>query len=467
MPKKALLINPPTGKYIRDDRCQVPADAISSALRAPMDLLYYATILEERGYDCLLRDYPAEGLGPDSYAADLADWRPDLIVASITTPTLDRDLACLEQAKRALPGVLTVAKGAHLAVADLPVMRACPALDAAVRQESEKAIAELAEGRELAAIEGITWRRGSEIVQNGPRAPIADLDWLPLPDRRLLNNRLYVRPDTGEPQATILASRGCPNDCVFCLVKVVSGRAICQRSPESIVRELRSCVGDHGISNFYFRADTFTWRRPWVIELCDRIIASGLKINWVTNSRVNTLDEGMLAKMKAAGCWMLGLGIESGSAEILKRIRKGITKDQAVQAAAICRRHGIKTYGFYMIGFPWDDERTVAETVDFAKRVGTDFVEFHTAYPFPGTEFYDVAREFGLFEPERLQGSDVMTSPVRTLYLSDRKVRELRRQALRGYYLRPAYLYRTLCGIRSPKVLWNYLRKGWNLLLSL
>ncbi len=462
--ERALLCNPPTGKYIRDDRCQVPADAISSSLRAPIDLLYYATILRDGGYECVLRDYPAEGAGREAYLADLARLRPDVVVVSATTPTLRDDLRCIEDAKAANPAALTVVKGAHFVIADREAMEACAALDVAIRNEAEKAILDFAGGVPFADIPGITWRRGGEIVRNPDRPQIRDLDWLPVPDRSLLDNSRYVRPDTGEPQTTILASRGCPKDCIFCLVKVVTGRPISMRSPKSIVDEAEACVRDFGIRNFYFRADTFTWYREWVMEICDLIIARGLKIAWVCNARADTANDAMLARMKAAGCWMIGLGIESGSADILKRIKKGITLDEARSAAKRIRSHGIRTYNFFIIGFPWDDERTVKETIDFAIELDSDFVEFHTAYPFLGTEFHDVAAKEGLFERGSLQGTDVMTSPVRTHHLTTARLHELRIAALRRYYLRPSYVAKTLRHIRSPRMLANYARQGLRVL---
>jgi len=461
---KALLFNPPTGNYIRDDRCQVPADAISSSLRAPIDLLYYATILQERGYECTLRDYPAEGAGREEHLADVARLRPSVVLASVTTPTLREDLRCIADAKAAVPAALTIAKGAHFVIADREAMEACPALDIAVRGEAESAVGEIADGVALENVLGITWRRGTEIVRNADRPQVRDLDFLPMPDRRLLRNDLYVRPDTGEPQTTILASRGCPKDCIFCLVKVVTGRPISQRSAKSIVDEVEACVRDFGIRNFYFRADTFTWYKPWVMEICDLIIGRGLDVHWVCNSRADTVNDAMLAKMKAAGCWMIGLGIESGSADILRRIKKGITLDEARSSARLIRKHGIRTYNFYIIGFPWDDERTIRETVDFAIELDSDFVEFHTAYPFLGTEYHDIATKEGLFAPASLHGADVMTSPARTRTLSAERLHELRAAALRRYYLRPSRILKTMRHIDSPKTFMNYARKGMRVL---
>ncbi|HTM68083.1 MAG TPA: radical SAM protein [Candidatus Binatia bacterium] len=461
---RALLINPPTGNYIRDDRCQVPADAISSSLRAPIDLLYYATILQERGYACEVRDYPALGLGRDAWLADLARLRPAIVVASVTTPTLREDLRCIEDAKAAAPDCLTVAKGAHFVVADREAMESCPALDVAVRGEAESAVMEIADGARMEDVLGVTWRKDGAVVRNAPRPQVRDLDFLPKPDRRLLDNRLYVRPDSGRPQTTILASRGCPKDCIFCLVKVVTGRPISERSPKSIVDEVEACVRDHGIRDFYFRADTFTWHKAWVTEICDLILARGLDVHWVCNSRADTVNDAMLAKMKAAGCWMIGLGIESGSAEILRRIKKGITKDEARASARLIRKHGIRTYNFFIIGFPWDDEATIKETVDFAIELDSDFVEFHTAYPFLGTEYHDIAVKEGLFEPARLHGADVMTSPARTRTLSSGRLHELRLAALRRYYLRPSRILRTLRHVDSPAMLMNYARKGMRVL---
>jgi radical SAM superfamily enzyme YgiQ (UPF0313 family) len=464
---KALLINPPTGNYIRDDRCQVPADAISSSLRAPMDLLYYATILQDHGYACRLRDYPGEGAGWEAFVADIEDLLPDVLIISVTTPTLHHDLRCLSFAKERLPRIVTVAKGAHFVLRDVETMGSCPALDIAIRGEAEAAVEEFASGVRLDDILGITFRRVTGIVRNPDRPQVRDLDGLPMPDRRLLNNALYVRPDTGAPQATILCARGCPKSCIFCLVKVVTGRPISQRSPASIVAEIEHCVREHGIRDFYFRADTFTWYKPWVKEICELIVGKGLDVNWVCNSRADTVSDDLLAAMKRAGCWMIGLGIESGSEDVLRRIKKGITLDEARRAAAMIRRHGIRTYNFFIIGFPWDDERTVRETVDFALELDSDFVEFHTAYPFPGTELAEVAATYGLYEESAVHDRDVMTSPMRTLHLSAERIHQLRRTAIRRYYLRPRAIGRMLGHIGSPRELGNYVRKGVRLLAGL
>jgi len=213
-------------------------------------------------------------------------------------------------------------------------------------------------------------------------------------------------------------SRGCPFDCIYCLTPTISGRKARHRSTENIIGELKECIDKFGIRDFFFRADTFTINRDRVIDLCKRILDDGLNIVWAANSRVDTIDAGRLEWMKKAGCTMVALGIESGSEESLKTMKKGTTVEQAREAVALCRKNKMKTYGFYLIGFPWEDERHINDTLDLALELDCDFNEIHIATPYEGTGLNAVARSLGLVERE-VVGYDYFTRPsVGTFHLT-------------------------------------------------
>ena len=201
-----------------------------------------------------------------------------------------------------------------------------------------------------------------------------------------------------------------------------------------------------------------------MIRLCDEIISRGLNVNWVCNSRVDTLCEERLAVMKKAGCWMIGFGVESGNQEILNKMKKGTTLEDAERAIYLCREYGIKTYLFWVLGLPWETRETALDTIRFAKRLDGDFAEFHIAYPFPGTEFHKIAIENHLYDETDLIGQDVKRNTTRSFNLSHQELEELKKRAVREFYLRPKLILRTLTGISSPKVFWNYLRKGVHVL---
>jgi len=462
--KRAILINPPSGRYIRDDRCQVPAKGLSSGLRAPLDLAYMAAMLEQEGVGCVIRDYPAEDKTWQDFRRDLTNSHFDILVISVTTPTLYVDLRACALAKEINPNILTIAKGAHFAAEDMEVMQRIEALDVAIRHEYELAVQEIARNKPLEEIIGITYRRKGVIKKNPDRPYLENLDILPFPARHLLNNHLYTRPDTSELMTSIQTNRGCPARCVYCLVRTVSGGKIVSRSPKNIVDEMEVCKNNFNIRNFYFRADTFTWDKDWMVQICKLIVERKLDVQWVSNSRVDTIDEERLRWLKKAGCWMIGFGIESGDQGILDKMKKGTNLKQAIAAVELCRKSGIKTYLFWVLGLPWESEKTIQNTRKFAKKIGGDFAEFHIAYPFPGTEFYYIGLESNLFKKGDLYNGDVKEGIVRSFSLSRERLRYYQKKITRQYYLSPPRLISLLKDVRSGKTLVNYLKKGFAVL---
>lgn len=459
-------MNPPTGLYTREDRCQAPAKWVS-VLRMPLDLASMAASLRQAGVECKLVDYPAEQQTWDNLKNDVIDFKPDMVVISTTTPSIKNDLKSCQIAKKINPNIITVAKGAHITVKDKEIMEEFPELDIAIRREYEVTVKEIA-AKPLPEILGITYRMNGSLVRNPERPFLKNLDELPFPARDLVNNKLYIRPDTGEPQTTIQSQRGCPARCIYCLVGTVSGYTINFRSPESVVREIEECVNKHKIKNFYFRADTFTWDKDWVLKLCKLIIDKKLDIRWNCNSRVSTIDEERLQWMKKAGCWLIGFGIETGSNEGLRKIKKGTTIEQAEEALRLCKMYKMKTYLFFVIGLPWETKKDVEETINFAKKLRGDFAEFNMAFPYPGTEFYQMGIEQGLFKEEDIYaGGNQHKSGLRTLYLSNEELDSLRTKGEKSLLLSPSYILNTISQIRSPKVFFNYMKYGSKILIDM
>jgi len=445
--RTALLVVPPGGQYLRDDRCQNPIGRHAiPVLRPPMFLAYTAAVLERIGVACTIRDYPAEGRGWPDLAADLKRYDPDLVAVNVMASAVESDLRVCTLAKRHNPACLTVAKGAYAKADDRAILGLCPELDGLWRGEVDVGLAELADGRPWSDVAGLTWRCHGEIVRNPDRPLQEDLDQLPFPARHLLNNRLYARFDTGDPATVVWTTRGCPAECTFCTSHQMFGRRLRLRAPERLVDEIEVCVNEHGIRDFFFTADTFTWRRDWVVAVCREILRRGLRIRWACNARVDRLDDARLRWMKRAGCSVISLGIESGCQAILDRYRKGITLDQAREAVAACRRHGIMPYAFVILGGPWETEETVRETVRFILDLDPDFAEFAILKVHPGTALYDDLASRGRLGPRHglahYDWSGGMTLE---------RALELRRWAVLRFNVRPLYVARAL---------WRGLRQG-------
>lgn len=423
----------------------------------PMDLMYMAACFEKADIACTIIDYPAIGQDWDSFREDLKVLTPDVLVISTTTPTMSRDLEAASAAKEAAPDMIVILKGGYFFKYDREPFERLPSIDIVIRHEHEFVTLDMANGKPLSLMGGITYREEDEIIRNPDRDYSEELDLLPLPARHLVDNNLYTSPENGKPIGAIHTSKGCPSRCIFCPAGPISGRTVRLRSPESVVDELKICVDRFGLNQFLFNADTFTWDRDFVMKCCDGIIKEGLKIRWGCNSKVNTVDREMLTHMKEAGCWVVGFGIETGSREILNKMRKGTTLEQAQEAIELCKEVGLKTHTFYIIGLPWDTSETIRETEEFARRLDADFFDFNIAYPLPGTEYWEIAEENNLFEDAGTAAQSYANSPIRTFELTHEELVKLRRQMLLRLYLRPNYILRTLAGqVSNPRALFNY-----------
>lgn len=467
--QRVFLIVPPTGRYIREDRCQTPIEKLKTvALRPPIDLLYVAGAFEAAGCECRVVDYPAEGFGWDHLERTLREWNPDCLVLSITTPSLEADLAAAALAKKINPAIRAIAKGAHFNTLDIVTLEQCAALDLVMRGEYEMTALELGRGAPLAEVAGITWREPSGAIRrNVPRPLPDDLDAIPFPARHLARNELYCRPDTGEPQTTLVTNRGCPYGCTYCLAQQVAGKRNRYRSVENVLAEIRECVERHGIRNFLFRSDLFTQNRKWVIELCQAILDARLPIHWASNSRVDTINEEVLGWMKKAGCWVIAYGVESGSQDTLDRIKKKATVEQAVEAIRVTRRVGIKSSIYLLYGLPWDSDDTLRRQAEFARRLDPDFLEVFFIYPFPGTEMYDQAVAEGLLPAGEIPTDAYGEPAMPSRFLTREQLIVWRKKTLRDFYLRPRIILRTLRSARNPRTLANYLRHGFTQLRDL
>jgi radical SAM superfamily enzyme YgiQ (UPF0313 family) len=459
---RAMLLQPPTGLYRRDDRCQSKVeDQMVRIVFPPIELASIAAVLRRSGLAVRIEDYPATGGGWEAYRADLNAFRPDLVLINVVLATREQDFQALALAKEILgaEAVTTVAKGELMDPLGEASLAGYPALDFGMHGEVEEILAALCEGAPLETLPGLVWRRDGAVIRNPGHPPFPDLNALPLPARDLLDNHLYRSPETGNPLTVIQGNRGCPSKCIFCPAGSMSGYKVRYRAPELVMREIEECVNRFGIREFLFHGDTFTLNKTWLLELCDRIIASGLRIRWGCNSRVDTMDDERAERMRRAGCWVVAFGVESGDQEILDKMRKGQRVERAREAVAACKRHGLRTHAFFVIGTPWETRATLARTLRFVRELDTDFFDFNIAYPLPGTEMHEIATCDKLFEAPP-DGAGYASAAVRSYELSSAELTAWRKKALLGLYLRPRYVARMLARAGSPRVALNYIKAG-------
>ncbi|MCR4741027.1 MAG: B12-binding domain-containing radical SAM protein [Lachnospiraceae bacterium] len=477
--KRVLLFYPPGLMFQRgEDRCQQNVDEGSAqAMRACNDLGYAAAILLKKGYEVKLRDYQTERADMQELHRDFSEFKPDLIMMSITNTTIFDDIKLINDLKDRYSPIV-VLKGAlfydpEQAMLD---MLDLSHIDYMIGGETDYAIGGIAdyalkgEGNIDDVLSILYRNEDGSFTRTKFHEWGQDLDQMPFPARNLMNNKLYTRPDTDEPMATIQTARGCPSACVFCLTPGISGKCVRFRSPQNVLEELTECYEKYGIRNFFFKADTFTINAEWVKEMCELIIASPLhgKIEFTANSRVRPLKKETLQLMKEAGCFLVAFGFESGSDEILKLIRKGATVEENLQAARWCHEIGLKFWGFFVIGFPWEKKEHILMTKKLIMKADPDFIEITVALPFYGTPLYETCKENDLLAESPL-GSDFFHSSMKgTMYLTLDEVMKLRRNILLSFYLRPKYIFKKMgqC-IKQPKVFLNYVKYGIKLVVNL
>lgn len=460
--KKILFIYPPSPVMNREDRCQQPVkELLVIPPLPPMDLMYMAAVAEALGHTAKIVDYSLIKDKPfEKFIEDLKDFEPDYLVLNVATTTLENDLSVLQTAKEMFPDIITIAKGAHFLTSNTDVLYNYKALDLIMVGEVEETLKEILQERPYEKIRGLCYRDGFVAKYTGKRPFITNLDKLPFPARHLVDNNLFRRPDNNKVQAIIKVSRGCPFHCFFCLATPVSGANVRMRSAENIIEEIKECVETYKIKNFLFWSDVFNSDREWTMDLCNKIIESGLKITWSSNTRADTADKEMADLMYDAGCRLVSIGVESGSQYVLDKIGKKLTIDEIRDTVKIFKQAKIKIYNYFVIGLPWDDEESIEQTINFAIELDSDFISFYTATPLPGTRFHRYAQEHNLIDQNNSWSDAYYYPVVNTHSLSKERIFELHKEAIRRFYFRPMFILRSILNIRSFAELKNYFLAG-------
>lgn len=362
----------------------------------PLGLLYLAARLEQAGFEVNLEDLQLCRSPLKRLEGVLHHRKPAL--AGITSFSLNMSMASkiLRKVKRLSPDTVTVWGGPHVSFDDLEILRQHPWVDLVVRGEGEETLAEVVDrvlqGKGFERILGITWRGKDDCLSTNPSGPFReDLDQLPWPDWHLLKLPQYRAFGDG---ASVLTSRGCPHRCVFCVGRKMIGSRGRFRKPEAVVDEM-GALARLGFRRIRIEDDLFTFCKERALEICREIERRGLSIRWRAYSRVDSIDAELLQWMKRTGCERLLYGAESGSPEILRRIRKGITPEQTRRAVEMTRELGIGVLASFVLGLPGETPQTLQQTLEFAASLQVPY-SLNLLTPYVGTEVRENAKEWGI-----------------------------------------------------------------------
>lgn len=509
-----LLVNPPTPDraiWIRSQH-RVGRKSRENMIWPQMELAQMAAMLTP-DYTVAIIDANAERMSWAEFEAKLKELRPRFYLTQVTAPTLTNDMYGAFLARSL--GAITLGFGTHVTPMPRETLEQFPALDFVLRGEPELTLRELMDtimaanglwtvqaGRlikpdgtfaddnghlahmmkdadpmwtpawaveatdgalnddrmrltpaHLAAIRGLAWRLGNEIVVNWDRPFIRNLDDLPIPLHHLLPFDKYRIPAVKGPYTFIVTSRGCTAGCKYCIKHVSYQYSIRLRSPENIMQELR-VLKDLGIKHVHMYADLFTVNREQVMGLCKLMIEEQLGLTWTCNSRVDYVDEEMLQLMGKSGCTYISWGIESANEQILKKAAKGYRLEQAPRALKWAHKAGIKNWGYFIIGLPGETVETIQQTIKFSKSLPLDIALFHVAAPYPGTPFFFEVLENNWFRPGT-QWEQVDMDKSTVLDYGNLKAEELeywQKRAFREWAFRPGPIWTFIKSINGPQV---------------
>lgn len=414
---KVLLIHPPMTLLPNEKPSVVP----------PLGLAYIGAVLEKEGYKVQILDAVASnwrnpiklegmfhlGQSWKDIRVSIERSKPDVVGVSCLFSSQSHNAHKVAELTKTYDiEVPVVMGGAHPSVLTQKVLED-PNVDCAVVGEGEGTMLEFldkwSKGAPLNDIEGFAYKEGREIKLKPRKDFIKDLDSLPFPARHLLPMEEYFNAMQSHLVTlmrrrftSMITSRGCPFNCVFCSIHTIWGYKWRARSPENVLLEIEHLVKTFKVREIHFEDDNLTLDRKRIERICDMIIESKLDIKWATPNGVAiwTLNKNLLNKMKKSGCYKLCFGIESGDSNTLKFIKKPVNLTRAKKVIQWANEAGIWTDGFFVIGFPHEPLDSINKTLKFAVESDLDFANFFIASPYPGTTL------LGIMEREGMIGND-------------------------------------------------------------
>jgi hopanoid biosynthesis associated radical SAM protein HpnJ len=391
----------------------------------------------------------------------------ELAVLHTSTPSFASDVKVAEALKDTNPRLKIGFVGAKVAVEPEDSLAASRAIDFVAREEFDFTIRELAEGRPLEDILGLSFRdRSGAIVHNRPRPMLENMDALPFVTevyKRDLRIENYFIGYLKHPYLSLYTGRGCRSKCTFCLwPQTVGGHRYRVRSVGHVIEEIRLAKSYFPqVKEFFFDDDTFTDDRPRAEAIAREL--GRLGVTWSCNAKAN-VPRGTLEVMRDNGLRLLLVGYESGNQQILNNVKKGMRIDIARRFTQDCHDLGITIHGTFILGLPGETKETIEETIRFATEINPHTIQVSLAAPYPGTALYRQAVAEGWLDREHAELVDergVQIAPLSYPHLSHAEIFESLETFYKRFYFRRSKIAALLAEmLRSPQMLRRRLREG-------
>ncbi len=399
----------------------------------------------------------------------------DHVIINTSTPSLKNDCKVAEAIKQQRPATKIGFVGAHAMVLPTETLKASWAIDWVARKEFDFTCKEVAEGRDLATVKGVSYKDSEGKIKHNPeREMITDMDSLPwVADvyKRDLEIEKYFIGYLQHPYVSMYTGRGCPAQCTFCLwPQTIGGHKYRVRSAQNVADEMAHMKKIFPqVREFFFDDDTFTANLPRAREIAKKL--GPLGVDWSCNSRAN-LDYDTIKSFKDNGLRLFLVGYESGNDETLTRIKKGVTTDEMRRFTKDCHKAGVVIHGTFILGLPVETKETIEQTINFAKELDVFSLQVSLAAPYPGTELFEQAKMNGWFvkkdKTDLVEGDGLQQSTLEYPGLSKEQIFEDVERFYRSYYLRPKPILRIIKTMLEDKdVCVRRLREGYEFFKSM
>jgi len=440
---KPLFLNPPSFEdFDGGAGARYQASREVTSFWFPTWLTYPAGMIE----GSRVVDAPVQRLDLAACLAIAKDY--DLVLMYTSTPTLAIDVETARRIKEQKPSTVTVLTGPHVTILPEESLRfAKGAVDIVCRGEFDYSAKELCEGTPWEQVAGISFLRDGEYVATKDRPLLTDLDSLPFSSQiyaRDLPIEEYIIPHIKHPYVSIYSSRGCPARCIFCLwPQTYTGQVMRTRSPENVYQEVLWIKENlPQVKEISFDDDTFSADKKHAVAVA-RLIKP-LNVSWVINARANC-DYETLKEMRDAGLHHVIVGYESSDEQILKNIKKGVSKAQAIEFTKNCKKLGITIHGAFIMGLPGETRETIKETIAYAIELDLSSIQVSLASPYPGTEFYALAKREGWISSDNfLDAEGHQQCVINYPSLSNQEIFDAVELFYKKFYFRPKYIARSI-----------------------
>lgn len=434
---KILFVSPPTDSAIK---------SVIGTTGPPLGLAYLASIAREKGFDVKIVDSLAENITFDDLRKIMNQYSPDVVGITSTTSMIPDAYQVAKIAKEISKDTVTIIGGPHVTFVPELTLQESQDMDYVVKGEGENAFSDILDilnkKKEPKEVLGIAYRKENGIMNNPPQPLIMDIDTIPEPAWDLLPMEKYEIDNV--QFGTIMTSRGCPYNCIFCSSSLQFGKQWRGHSVERVIDELKTLRYKYNKMEIEFLDDTFTLNMKRALELTKRIYQEGLDIRWSGSARVNLFNDEIANSMKKAGAHTVYFGIESGSQKILDFIGKNITLDLARLSVSKASKAGLHTLGSFIIGFPDDTLSDVKTTLKFSKTVGVTVAQFTIATPYPGTKLWEYVMERKLLLTMNWRKFTTLSPVIKLKNFTSDQILKWLSWAYISFYVRPIYLIRDL-----------------------